>query len=141
MFIYNGIMLYVQNLAVNIMPLQFIIYYVYPYSIDMFKKLMKSFQHELFISKSCPHGNVLFTMHSCILLNLHIMPPLPKKFDCLVLQEVLQCSQEPQHEETMFLYMELVLYSYPTILCIYSKIDIYIYIYIYMYKQSSIVLG
>ena len=84
MFIYNGIKLYVQNLLVNNTPYSLlelcsqVQYYV-------FQKLMKSFWRELFISKYNHVKIFFFIMHTCILLNDHVMPPSFKQFKYSVL--------------------------------------------------------
>ena len=136
MFIYNGIMLYVQIQAVNYAS-QFIKYYVHQYNIYIFKKLMKSFQHKLFISLSYPQGNILFIIHPCILLNLHVIPPLPEQIDCLILQEFLQCSPKSlsMEKQCFCTYSQFCIVS--LLFCIY----IYIVEVMCMYKQYSTILG
>ena len=78
------------------------------------------------------HKDYLFIMHSCILLNLYVTPPLLSKMGCLDCRNILQCSQESQHGGAILLYLELVL----------SVLSFYVYKaeVMYMFKQSSIIL-
>ncbi len=63
MFIYEGIMLYVQILIV-ILYFTSYRYYVHKYETRMFKKTHETFQHELFISKTYPQNTNDYTIYN-----------------------------------------------------------------------------
>jgi predicted nucleic acid-binding Zn ribbon protein len=52
---------------------------------------------------------ILFIMHSCILLNLHVTIPFLSKVGCSDCRNILWCSQESQHGGAILWYLELVL--------------------------------
>ena len=65
-------------------------------------------------------------------INLHVTPPLLSKLGCSDCRNILQCSQESQHEGAILLYLELVLNVLS--FCVY-KVEV-----MYRFKQSSAVL-
>ena len=52
---------------------------------------------------------ILFIMHSCILLNLHVTPLFLSKVGCSDCRNILWCSQESQYGGAILWYLELVL--------------------------------
>ena len=98
----------------------------------MFKKLMKSFQYELFIRRLYPQRLFCLSCIHAYCQNLHVTPPLLSKVGCSDCRNILQCSQESQQGGAILLYLELVL---DVLSCYLYKAEV-----IYMFKQSSVVL-
>ena len=74
-----------------------------------------------------------FVYHAFMhIVKLHVTPPLLSKVGCSDCRNILQCSQESQHEGAILLYLELILDVLS--FCVY-KAEV-----MYMFKQSSVVL-
>ena len=75
---------------------------------------------------------ILFVMHSCILLNLHVTLPFLSKVGCSDCRNILWCSQESQHGGAS------ILVSRTSLRCL--SFHVYKAEVIYRFKYSSAVL-
>ena len=112
--------------------LQVIRYYVHQYETYMFKKLMKSFQHELFIRKSYPQR--LFCYHAFMhTVKSSCHASLTEQSGLLRLQEHFFCAAKSLSMEEQFCCIQKLVLDVLSF-CVYIVEEIY------MFKQSSAVL-